>query len=106
MSYQSGASPVERRAGQVRFYSGGTRAGIVFFDGVAMSMPAEPFMKVGLVPGDAFVMLVTRDKGKVVSVTVSRMASARLQDAAKRRTTPKMYDRVGRGLSTRKKPTV
>jgi hypothetical protein len=104
MSYNAG--PTERRAGQVRFYSGGTRAGVVFFDGAAMSMPAEPFMKVGLAPGDAFVMVVTRVNGKVVGVTVSRMAPPRLPDEAKRRTTPKMYDRVGRGLSTRKKPAV
>jgi hypothetical protein len=62
MSYNAG--PIERRAGQVRFYSGGTRAGVVFFDGAAMSMPAEPFMKVGLAPGDAFVMVVTRIDGK------------------------------------------
>lgn len=104
MSYQKIAGPIERRAGQVRFYIGGTRAGVVFFDGAAMSMPAEPFLKVGLVPGDAFVLNVTRDRGKVVNVVVSRMAPARLPDEARRRTTPKMYDRVGRGLSTRKKP--
>lgn len=104
MSYD--AAPIERRAGQVRFYTGGTRAGIVFFDGQVMSMPAEPFQKVGLAPGDAFVMVVTRRKGQVVGVVVSRMAPAREPDGIKRRTTPKVYDRVGRGLSTRKKPTV
>lgn len=103
MSYQL-ANSIERRAGQVRFYTGGTRAGIVFFDGQAMSMPAEPFVSVGLVPGDAFVMVVTRVAGRVVGVTVSRMAASRVPDEAKRRTTPKVYERVGRGLSTRKKP--
>lgn len=104
MSYQQSTGSIERRAGQVRFYTGGTRAGVVFFDGAAMSMPAAPFLKVGLAPGDAFVLLVTRERGKVVGVVVSRMAPARPPDEAKRRTTPKMYDRVGRGLSTRKKP--
>lgn len=101
MSYQQ---PTERRAGQVRFYSGGTRAGVVFFDGSVMSLPAEPFLKIGLAPGDAFVMVVTRALGKVVDVSVSRMAPARENDEARRRTTPKTYERVGRGLSTRKKP--
>jgi len=105
VSYQS-AESVERRAGQVRFYSGGTRAGVVFFDGAAMSMPSEPFLKVGLAPGDAFVMVVTRVAGKVVGATVSRMPAPREFDATKRRTTPKVYERVGRGLSTRKKPAL
>lgn len=100
MSYN--AAPVERRVGQVRFYTGGTRAGIVFFDGQVMSMPAEPFQRVGLAPGDAFVMVVTRVKGQVVGVSVSPLPPAREPDKSKRRTMPKMYDRVGRGLSTHK----
>lgn len=105
MSYQL-ADSIERRAGQVRFYAGGSRAGIVFFDGQAMSMPAEPFVSVGLAPGDAFVMVVTRVAGRVTGVTVNRMAPSRVPDEARRRTTPKVYERVGRGLSTRKKPAV
>lgn len=104
MSYEQPGT-IERRAGQVRFYTGGTRAGVVFFDGSVMSLPADPFVKVGLAPGDPFVMVVTRALGgKVVSVSVSRMAPARENDETKRRTTPKTYERVGRGLSTRKKP--
>lgn len=102
MSYQTTKS-TERRVGRVRFFHGATRVGVVFFDGKAVALPAEPFQKVGLSVGDSFAMLVTRDAGKVTNVVISPLAPARvpLQDLG--RTTPKVYDRVGRGLVTRKK---
>lgn len=102
MSYQSTKS-TERRAGRVRFYNGATRVGVVFFDGKAFAFPAEPFLKVGLLVGDSFVMLVTREAGKVTNVVVTPMPPARVPLPAPGRTTPKVYDRVGRGLVTRKK---
>ena len=67
-------------------------------------MPAEPFIKVGLAVGAPFVMLVTRDKGKVTNVSITAVPPPRPRLPEKTKPTPKMYDRVGRGLVTRKKP--
>lgn len=103
MSYQS-AKTTERRAGRVRFYNGATRVGVVFFDGKTMAFPAEPFLKVGLSAGDSFVMIATREGGKVTNVVISPMPPPRVPFVVTGRVAPKVYDRVGRGLVTRKKP--
>ena len=69
-----------------------------------MAFPAEPFLKVGLSVGDSFVMIATRQNGKVTNVVISPMPPPRVPLAGAERAAPKVYDRVGRGLVTRKKP--
>jgi hypothetical protein len=69
-----------------------------------MAFPAEPFLKVGLCVGDSFVMVATREGGKVTGVVIQPMPPPRVPLAMPGRVTPKVYDRVGRGLVTRKKP--
>jgi hypothetical protein len=103
VSYQQNQT-TERRAGRVRFFHGATRVGVVFFDGRAAAFPADPFLRVGLAAGDSFVMVVTREGKKVTAVAITPMPPPRVPLAAVGRVTPKVYDRVGRGLVTRKKP--
>lgn len=69
-----------------------------------MAFPAEPFLKVGLCAGDSFVMLATREGGKVTGVVIAPMPPPRVPLAMPARAAPAVYDRVGRGLVTRKKP--
>lgn len=103
MSYQK-PSYTERRAGQIRFYGGG-RAGVAFFDGSIFSMPSEPFIALGLKPGDRFVLVAFRGpSGILLDARIEKVAPP--SPPAPKKTTPKIYERIGRGISTKKKPPV
>ncbi len=68
-------------------------------------MSVDPFVALGLKPGDRFVLVVVRGpSGIIVDAKIEKVPPPNLP--AKKKTTPKIYEKIGRGISTRKKPPI
>ena len=89
--------------GRVVGYAG-DRVRVVFAGGDAVvGGPAAPFREVGLTKGDFFVMIARRRPGgELVGKPVVKRVQPPQGSAAARRTTPAVYVRRGRAVTTRR----
>jgi len=93
---------VARMTGELLFYRG-DRA-VVRLDGGALSMPAAPFRTLDVQPFDRFVLVTTRAPG-------GDLLDARVEHVApparppRRMTTPPVYLKDGKAITTRKRHT-
>jgi hypothetical protein len=98
-SYSTSAVPqVERRPAQLVTYHG-PRAAVRLLDGTTYSMPADPLLRLGLAPGERFVIIATLVGKRITDLRVERHEARppRTQGAL-----PKVYVRNGQGVRTRK----
>jgi len=91
---------VERKPGVLLMYRG-KMAAVRFHDGMTFSLPASQFHAIGVKPDDRFIMIVVRRGKKVVDISVQVVPDAR--PTRVRNATPKVYQRSGRKMITRKK---
>lgn len=75
----------------------GDRAACRFHDGRTIALPSDRLRAAGLAEGSRFMMVTTRQRGRVIDVRFDPIAEAR--PALERRGTPKMYAREGRTLA-------
>lgn len=92
---------IERLFGALMTYQGPS-ALITFREGYTYSMPAAPFRRLGIVPGERIRLLVRRVSGRVVGVRVEAIAPSRPARADKQGPRPKVQVRRGRKLITRR----
>jgi hypothetical protein len=90
---------IERKLGQLVMYRG-ERAVVRFRSGETYALPAAPLRKIDIEPGGRFVLLVTRRGETVTEIRVEQPPEAR--PAMPKREDPKVQQRVGRKLITRK----
>lgn len=97
-NYSFGVS-VERKPGQLIMYRG--KQGVVrFHTGVTYALPAKPLREIGLKPKDPFILVVVRRGKNVVEVRAEPFAPTR--PARPRMSTPRVYQRDGKKVITRK----
>jgi hypothetical protein len=89
----------ERKLGYLVMYRG-PRAVVRFRSGETYSIPAPPLRKIGIEPGGRFVFIVVRVGKTVKEIRVEIPPAAR--PARPKREGPKVQNRVGRKLVTRK----
>lgn len=91
---------VERQHGRLLRYLG-DRARVVFGDGAVRALPAAPFRAVKVPRGGWFVLEThRRPGGELVRVHVRRVAEPR--PAGPRASTPRVYVRDGKAVTTRR----
>ena len=92
--------PNEERKPAVMLSYKGSRAIVRFHNGATFAIPAAPLKKLGVSPGDRFLLIVHRVGKRVKDIRVERIPEAR--PARPKGVTPKIMFKAGRRLITRR----